>query len=251
VTSACELDLNKTVGGLGKLDTTVGHRPERFQWGAWSVSRIVQAQNQYHLRNLSPSTVLSSDATAVVPDHADDFCAQVDALTGLFFIFLFCSDIVVRTLMTLCFSPFSLFKLAVIAQGIAARHAQRQASSEQAHLYAAAFPLMGKLARRVLEEEGYLPEARPKLWYDDHGLRCNVLPVAIAIVDLLTHNPDILCLSKTILPTSKPEAHLPQALEILYIIKSYLLAPMGRHGRNPRLLGLHCISLTTMMHASG
>jgi len=56
-----------------------------------------------------------------------------------------------------------LLRLAVIAQGIAARHAQRQASSEQAHLYAAVFPLMGKLARRVLEEEGYLPEARPKL----------------------------------------------------------------------------------------
>jgi hypothetical protein len=69
-----------------------------------------------------------------------------------------CSDIVV--MMTRCFSH---FKLAVIAQGIAARHAQRQASSEQAHLYAAAFPLMGKLARRVLEEGGYLPKARPKL----------------------------------------------------------------------------------------
>ncbi len=59
---------------------------------------------------------------------------------------------------TLCFLP-SPFKLAVIAQGIAARHAQHQATSEQAHLYAAAFPLMGKLARRVLEE-GYLPKAR-------------------------------------------------------------------------------------------
>jgi len=56
-----------------------------------------------------------------------------------------------------------LLRLAVIAQGIAARHAQRQASSEQAHLYAAAFPLMGKLARRVLEEEGYLLKARSKL----------------------------------------------------------------------------------------
>jgi hypothetical protein len=81
----------------------------------------------------------------------------------LFFIFLFCSGVVVHMMMTLCFSPFSLFKLAVIAQGIAARHAQRQANSEQAHLYAAVFPLMGKLARRVLEEEGYLPKARPKL----------------------------------------------------------------------------------------
>jgi hypothetical protein len=81
----------------------------------------------------------------------------------LFFIFLFCSDMVVHITMTLCFSPFSPLKLAVIAQGIAARHARRQASSEQAHLYAAVFPLIGKLARRVLEEEGYLPKARPKL----------------------------------------------------------------------------------------
>jgi hypothetical protein len=73
------------------------------------------------------------------------------------------SSFVVHIMMTLCPSPPSPFKLAVIAQGITARHAQRQASSEQAHLYAAVFPLMGKLARRVLEEEGYLPTARPKL----------------------------------------------------------------------------------------
>ena len=66
-------------------------------------------------------------------------------------------------IMTLCFPIFSPFKLAVIAQGIAARYAQRQASSEQAHLYAAVFPLMGKMARRILEEGGYLPKAQPKL----------------------------------------------------------------------------------------
>ncbi|KAF8648531.1 hypothetical protein AX16_006235 [Volvariella volvacea WC 439] len=47
-----------------------------------------------------------------------------------------------------------LFRLAIIAQGIAARYARRQASSEQAHLYAAAFPLIGDLARKVLESEG-------------------------------------------------------------------------------------------------
>ncbi|KAF8472391.1 kinase-like domain-containing protein [Russula ochroleuca] len=56
-----------------------------------------------------------------------------------------------------------LLRLAVISQGIAARHARRQASSEQAHLYAATFPLIGLLARRVLEDEGYLPKVRPKL----------------------------------------------------------------------------------------
>ncbi|KAH9985466.1 kinase-like protein [Russula vinacea] len=45
-----------------------------------------------------------------------------------------------------------LLRLAVISQGIAARHAQRQASSEQAHLYAAMFPLIGMLARRYIYE---------------------------------------------------------------------------------------------------
>jgi len=56
-----------------------------------------------------------------------------------------------------------LLRLSVISQGIAARHAQRQATSEQAHLYAAAFPLIGMLARRVLEDEAHLHKVRPKL----------------------------------------------------------------------------------------
>lgn len=45
-------------------------------------------------------------------------------------------------------------QLAIIAQGIAARHARRQASSEQAHLYKEVFPVVGKLAIVVLEDEG-------------------------------------------------------------------------------------------------
>ncbi|KAI0724696.1 kinase-like protein [Fomitopsis betulina] len=45
-----------------------------------------------------------------------------------------------------------LFRLAVIAQGIAARFARRQASSEKAHLYAALFPLIGDLAWRAAQE---------------------------------------------------------------------------------------------------
>ncbi|KZT72282.1 APH-domain-containing protein [Daedalea quercina L-15889] len=45
-----------------------------------------------------------------------------------------------------------LFRLAVIAQGIAARFARRQASSEKAHLYGAVFPLIGKLAWRAAQE---------------------------------------------------------------------------------------------------
>jgi len=56
-----------------------------------------------------------------------------------------------------------LFRQAVLSQGIAARHARRQASSERAHIYVEMFPLIGKLALRVLEDEGYLPNVRSKL----------------------------------------------------------------------------------------
>ena len=45
-------------------------------------------------------------------------------------------------------------QLAVIAHGIAARHARRQASSENAPLYARYFPVVGFLAKKVLDDEG-------------------------------------------------------------------------------------------------
>jgi len=57
----------------------------------------------------------------------------------------------------------NLIRSAVIMQGIAARLARRQASSEQAHIYARWFPRFGGLARRVLEDEGQMPKARAKL----------------------------------------------------------------------------------------
>ncbi|KAI0050802.1 protein kinase subdomain-containing protein PKL/CAK/ACAD [Auriscalpium vulgare] len=55
-----------------------------------------------------------------------------------------------------------LFRGAVIMQGIAARFARRQASSERAYLYVQLFPIIGSFARKVLEEEGYSlgPEAK-------------------------------------------------------------------------------------------
>ncbi|KAF8151192.1 protein kinase subdomain-containing protein PKL/CAK/ACAD [Pholiota molesta] len=56
-----------------------------------------------------------------------------------------------------------LFRLAVISQGIAARYARRQASSEKAHLYVYAFPIIGALARKVLEDEGVAILPRTKL----------------------------------------------------------------------------------------
>jgi hypothetical protein len=50
-------------------------------------------------------------------------------------------------------------QLAVISQGIAARVARKQASSERAYLHAKAFPLIGKVAKNIIEEA----DARAKL----------------------------------------------------------------------------------------
>ncbi|KAF7304649.1 APH domain-containing protein [Mycena kentingensis (nom. inval.)] len=47
-----------------------------------------------------------------------------------------------------------IFRLAVISQGIAARVARKQASSERAHIHSKGFPLIGRLAMDVLEEHG-------------------------------------------------------------------------------------------------
>ena len=45
-------------------------------------------------------------------------------------------------------------KLSIISQGIAARYARRQASSEQASTHVQLFPVFGMLARKTLEREG-------------------------------------------------------------------------------------------------
>ncbi|GLB37689.1 putative phosphotransferase enzyme family protein [Lyophyllum shimeji] len=57
----------------------------------------------------------------------------------------------------------TLFKLAVISQGIAARYARRQASSEQAYLHVTGFPVIGKLAKIVLEGQGITFSPKCKL----------------------------------------------------------------------------------------
>jgi hypothetical protein len=54
-------------------------------------------------------------------------------------------------------------KLSVISQGIAARYARRQASSEHAHLHVLGFPVIGKLAKTVLENEGIEFHQKSKL----------------------------------------------------------------------------------------
>ncbi|KAF8891846.1 kinase-like domain-containing protein [Infundibulicybe gibba] len=56
-----------------------------------------------------------------------------------------------------------LFRLSVISQGIAARYARRQASSEHAYLHTYGFPVIGNLARRVLEEQGITIRPKSKL----------------------------------------------------------------------------------------
>ncbi|KAJ7864620.1 kinase-like domain-containing protein [Mycena olivaceomarginata] len=58
---------------------------------------------------------------------------------------------------------FMLFRGGVILQGIAARIARKQASSERAYIYAQAFPLYGKLAKKVIEESGSSVGPREKL----------------------------------------------------------------------------------------
>ncbi|EJD08019.1 kinase-like protein [Fomitiporia mediterranea MF3/22] len=47
-----------------------------------------------------------------------------------------------------------VFRLSIISQGIAARYALRQASSEKASIHVQLFPLFGELARKALEREG-------------------------------------------------------------------------------------------------
>ena len=54
-------------------------------------------------------------------------------------------------------------QLAIISQGIAARYARRQASSEQAFMHINIFPFVGQVAKTVLEEEGYKVGSSSKL----------------------------------------------------------------------------------------
>ncbi|KZV78781.1 hypothetical protein EXIGLDRAFT_783271, partial [Exidia glandulosa HHB12029] len=50
-------------------------------------------------------------------------------------------------------SSWMVFRLAVITQGIAARYARRQASSEKAALYAVMFPVLGNIAKQLIDED--------------------------------------------------------------------------------------------------
>ncbi|KAJ8501845.1 hypothetical protein ONZ45_g12012 [Pleurotus djamor] len=56
-----------------------------------------------------------------------------------------------------------LFRLAVISQGIAARYARRQASSASAHVSVDTFPVLGNLAKIIVEESGYKFDPKAKL----------------------------------------------------------------------------------------
>ncbi|KAL0955798.1 hypothetical protein HGRIS_002007 [Hohenbuehelia grisea] len=56
-----------------------------------------------------------------------------------------------------------LFRLSVISQGIAARYARRQASSATAHTQQVTFPIIGTMAKTVLEDAGYKIEPSAKL----------------------------------------------------------------------------------------
>lgn len=54
-------------------------------------------------------------------------------------------------------------QLSIISQGIAARYARRQASSEHAYLHAQGFKVIGKLAKIVLEDAGITIAPKSKL----------------------------------------------------------------------------------------
>jgi len=56
-----------------------------------------------------------------------------------------------------------LFRLSIISQGIAARYARRQASSEKAYVHKHFFPLVGQLAKSVIEDDALTIGAKPKL----------------------------------------------------------------------------------------
>jgi aminoglycoside phosphotransferase (APT) family kinase protein len=58
-----------------------------------------------------------------------------------------------------------VFRLAIISQGIAARYARRQASSEKAFIHPHIFPLIGQLAKSILEDDGFAIDnvVKPKL----------------------------------------------------------------------------------------
>jgi hypothetical protein len=68
-----------------------------------------------------------------------------------------------RVVYMICQTNGTVSKLSVISQGIAARYARRQASSEHAHLHVLGFPVIGRLARIVLEDEGIELHQKPKL----------------------------------------------------------------------------------------
>ncbi|KAA1470403.1 protein kinase subdomain-containing protein PKL/CAK/ACAD [Dentipellis sp. KUC8613] len=56
-----------------------------------------------------------------------------------------------------------VFRLAIISQGIAARYARRQASSEQAAINVYIYPIFGQCAKAILEDEGVRIGAAAKL----------------------------------------------------------------------------------------
>jgi hypothetical protein len=84
-------------------------------------------------------------------------------------LFVWCCYVVDTIVLSYILSPFSFWyfittitsiliyhiQLAIITQGIAARYARRQASSEKAFVYQKVFPLFGTLAKQALVDAGY------------------------------------------------------------------------------------------------
>lgn len=95
---------------------------------------------------------------AAVPDCGDGVREELDVVQGEFSFFHVepCGPSVISVHRV----AHRASQLAIISQGIAARYARRQASSEKAFIHPIMFPIVGMLARKVLEDEGI--EVRPK-----------------------------------------------------------------------------------------
>lgn len=90
---------------------------------------------------------------STISHHGDDIRKELDVPPSAFFFAFFI------TRADSCHSH----QLAIISQGIAARYARRQASSEAAHIHVSLFPVFGQLAIKVLEDEGISIESKAKL----------------------------------------------------------------------------------------
>jgi len=67
------------------------------------------------------------------------------------------------TILCVLFRALRPYQLAVISQGVAARYARRQASSERAGEYSNLFPRLGHMAKTLIDEGVVATQTKAKL----------------------------------------------------------------------------------------